>query len=77
MYKKTQVMKLSNTPWEEITEDFITKLLKSKNLTTKIFYNSIMVVINKLTKHIHFIYFKEIFDMEQLKHLFINQIIQY
>ena len=41
--------------------DFIIKLLKSKNSTLKILYDSIMIVIDKLTKYIHFIPFKEIF----------------
>ena len=49
--------------------DFITKLLKSKNPTIRIFYDLIIVVMNKLTKYFHFIFFKETFDAEQLRHL--------
>ena len=67
-----QVMELLDTPWEKIIMDFITKLLKSKDPITGIFYNLIIVVIDKLTKYIYFIFFKEIFDAEQLGHLFIN-----
>ena len=52
--------------------DFITKLPKSKNLTTGVFYNSIIVVINKLTKYIYFIFYKKFFDTKQLGHLFMN-----
>ena len=73
MYGKMQIMELLDVPWKEIIMDFITKLLKSKDFTTKVFYNSIMVVVDKLTKYIHFIFFQKIFDAEQLKHLFINQ----
>ena len=62
---------------KKITTDFIIKLLKSKDLITKIFYNLIMIVINKLTKYIHFISFKETFDAKQLKHFFNDQIIKY
>ena len=52
--------------------DFIIKLLKSKDSTTKIFYNLIIIIINRLTKYFHFIFFKKTFDAEQLRHLFIN-----
>ena len=62
MYNKTQIIKLFDIPWKKIIMDFITKLLKLKNSTTKIFYNLIMVVINKLIKYFHFISFKENFN---------------
>ena len=77
MYNKTQMMELLDIPWEEITMDFIMKLPKSKDFTTRILYNSIMVVVNKLTKYIHFISFKETFNTKQLKHLFFDWIIWY
>ena len=44
--------------------DFIIKLLKLKDLTTKIFYNLIIVVIDKLMKYFRFISFNRIFDAE-------------
>ena len=44
--------------------DFITKLFKSQNLTAKVNYNSIMVVINWLIKYTHFIFFKETFNVK-------------
>ena len=77
MYGKTQVMELPDAPWEEITMDFITKLPKSKDPTTGVFWDSIMVVVDRLTKYSHFIPFKETFDAEQLGHLFIDRIIRY
>ena len=52
--------------------DFITKLLKSRDPTTGIQYNSIMVVVDRLTKYTHFIPFKETFNAEQLGHLFLD-----
>ena len=75
MYNKTQMVKLLDILWKKITMNFIIKLLKSKDSTTKIMYNSIMVVINKLIKHVCFINFKEIFDAKQLRHFFIDWII--
>ena len=41
--------------------DIIIKLLKSEN-TINIKYNSILIIINKLTKYIYFISYKEIFE---------------
>ena len=55
--------------------DFIIKFLKSKDPTTEILYNLIIIVINKFTKYVYFISFKEIFTAKQLRHFFINQII--
>ena len=51
---------------------FIIKVLKSKDPTIEIFYDLIIIVINKLTKCFHFILFTEIFSAKQLKHFFIN-----
>ena len=70
MYDKEQVMELFNVPWKKIIMNFITKLLKSKDSKTGIFFDLIMVVVNKLTKYFYFISFKEIFDAEQLRHFF-------
>ena len=42
--------------------NFIIKLLKSKNLITEILYDLIMVIINKLTRNVHFILFKKTFN---------------
>ena len=77
MYKEIRIMKLLDIPWKEITIDFIIKLLKlkEKDSITKIFYNSIMVVVNKLIKYVYFILFKKTFDTKQLQYFFINWII--
>ena len=49
-YGKTKIIPLSEHPWQEITMDFITKLPKSKDPVTRIQYDSIWVVIDRLTK---------------------------
>ena len=41
--------------------DFINKLLKSKDLIKK---SPIIIVINKLTKYVHFILFEKRFNAE-------------
>ena len=72
MYGRTQVMELLNAPWKEIIMDFITKLLKSKDFTMEILYDLMIIVINRLTKYVHFVFFKEIFNIKQLRHLFFD-----
>ena len=54
--------------------DFIIRLLKSKNPTIKFLYEFIIIMINKLTKYIHFILFKEIFDAKQLRHFLLIEL---
>ena len=44
--------------------DFIIKLTKSKNPTTGVLYNSILVIINKLIKHLYLILYKETNNMK-------------
>ena len=52
--------------------DFIIKLLKTKDSTTRIVYKLIMVVISKLIKYVYFISFNKISNVKQLKLFFIN-----
>ena len=47
--------------------DFIIKLLKSKDLLTKILYNLVIMIINKLIEDIHFVLFKKKFNAKQFK----------
>ena len=60
-------------PWTHILVDFITKLLLAQG------YNSILVVVNKLTKMVYFISTTEKTLVERLARLFrdnVSQIVQ-
>ena len=57
--------------------DFIIKFSKLVEPTTKIKYNLIIIVVDRLTKYIYFILFKKTFDAEQLEYLFVDKIIKY
>jgi hypothetical protein len=46
--------------------DFITKLLLSKDLVIGIKYDGILTVVERLTKWVYFIPYKEIWMVEQL-----------
>ena len=41
--------------WQEVTMDFIVKLPKSEDLVSKVKYDSILVIVDRLTKYTHFV----------------------
>jgi len=57
--------------------NFIIKLPKLTNLATGDRYDSILVMINKLTKYSHIIACKEKFTAEQLRYIVLNRLIRY
>jgi len=57
--------------------NFIIKLFKSTNLTTRDRYNSILVIIDKLIKYLYIIACKKKFIVEQLKYIVLNRFIRY
>ena len=48
-------MDLPEVAWDTITMDFVVKLPRSEDLVTKVKYDSILVVVDKLTKYTHLI----------------------
>nr|GEV77266.1 reverse transcriptase domain-containing protein [Tanacetum cinerariifolium] len=60
--------KISEWKWERITMDFITKLLKTTNG-----YDTIWVIVDRLTKSAHFLPMKENDPMEKLMKLYIRK----
>src|SRR5450755_2090996 len=61
--------------WEDVALDFITKFPESKELMTKISFDSILVVTDKLTKYGYFIPYKESSSAEDLAYVFNKHII--
>jgi hypothetical protein len=55
--------------------NFIIKLLKFKNLTTKIKYDLILIVIKKITKYNYFILYNEVITVLKLAYLIMHNII--
>ena len=56
--------------------DFVIKLLKSTDLVTNLRYNSILVIINRLTKYLHFILYNKTINAKQLSCLVINRLVR-
>ena len=76
-YEEIQYMKSSKSPWDEVSMNFITKLSKFKDSTNEEAYDAILVMIDRLTKYCHIIFFKEAYNVEQLKYIVMNRLIRY
>ena len=57
--------------------NFIIELPKSENQITRILYNNILMIIDKLTKYLYLILYKKASNARQIAWLIINQIIRY
>ena len=56
--------------------DFITKLLKSKDLITSIIYNAIWVIVDRHTKWMHILLFKEMYMAKDFENIWQDRLIQ-
>ena len=57
--------------------NFIIKFSKSKNSTNEKAYDAIIVMIDRLTKYCHIVFFKKTYNVEQLKYIVMNKLIRY
>jgi len=57
--------------------DFIVKLPSSSDQITEEVYDSILVIVDRLTKYTHFIPYKETYTAEQLARIVIDRLIRY
>jgi hypothetical protein len=58
-----------------IVLDFVIKLLLSRDLITRIKYNFILVITDRLTKYIYFIFYLKASIAEDLVYMFLRVII--
>nr|GEV62925.1 putative reverse transcriptase domain-containing protein [Tanacetum cinerariifolium] len=65
-----QQPKIPEWKWENITMDFVNKLPRTRSG-----YDSIWVIIDRLTKYAHFLAVREDYKIEKLARLYINEII--
>ncbi len=56
--------------------DFITKLPKSRDPVTEITYDAIMVIVDRFTKYLIAVPFKESHTAEQLGHLLLDRLVR-
>ena len=57
--------------------DFITDLPTSEDLATNVSYNSILVMVDRLTKYAHFIPCQKTTTAEQLGYLVLDRLVRY
>ena len=62
--------------WEDMSMEFITKLPKSKDPVTGITYNLIIVIVDRFTKYLIVVPFKETHTAEQLGHLLLDRLVR-
>ena len=74
-YKYIQYAKIADYLWQNITMDFIVKFLKLEDSATGTKYNSILVIVDKLTKYAHLIPYNEEFTAKQTAWIVLNRII--
>jgi transposase InsO family protein len=55
--------------------DFITKLPLSEEPSTGVFYDSIMVIVDRLTKFSYYLPYRESTDAEELSYVFYRNIV--
>ena len=55
LYRKLQLLEAPAGAWKSVSIDFITGLLFSKELLTSVEWNSILVIVDRLTKYAYFI----------------------
>jgi hypothetical protein len=64
-----------NAPWESVTMNFITKLLTSKNSAWGVKFDSILTIVDRLTKYTMFISFKKTTTASVLMYIILQELI--
>ena len=74
-YGESQQIDLPEVAWDAITIDFVVKLLRSEDLVTKVKYDSILVVVDKLTKYTHLILWRETGTASELTNVLLKELV--
>ncbi len=74
-YDEVTQLNTLNAPWESITMNFITKLPISKNLAWGVKFNSILTIVDRLTKYTMFIPFKKTATAPVLTYIILQELV--
>lgn len=69
-YGELQSLDIPVWMWDEITMDFVTKLPRTPRG-----FDAIWVIVDRLTKSVHFLPIKETYPLEKLARLYIDEIV--
>ena len=75
-YSSLQSLPVATHKWKDLNMDFVTKLPKSKDWR-RVEYDSIFVIVNRLTKMVHYKLVLTTLDAEQLAGELIEIVIKY
>src|SRR5450759_3860774 len=73
-YRLLQSPKTPNEAWESVVLDWIVKLPKSREPFTGVEYDSILIIVDRLTKYTYLVSYKEASNAEDLAYIFIKTI---
>jgi Reverse transcriptase (RNA-dependent DNA polymerase)/RNase H-like domain found in reverse transcriptase/Integrase zinc binding domain/Chromo (CHRromatin Organisation MOdifier) domain/gag-polyprotein putative aspartyl protease len=76
-YGEMQNIKIPTAPWEDIAMDFVTGIPKSKDPVTGIKYDSILVIVCRLTKYIELIPCMKTTTAKELAFLILDRLIRH
>ena len=76
-YGQAQQIDLPKALWETIMMDFVVKLPKSIDPATKVVYDSILVVVDKLTKYTHLVLWKESGTTNKLASVLLKKLVSH
>ena len=74
-YGESQQIDLPEVAWDTITIDFVVKLPRSEDPVTKVKYDSILVVVDKLTKYAHLIPWRETGTASELANVLLKELV--
>ncbi|KAH7471513.1 hypothetical protein FOMA001_g13026 [Fusarium oxysporum f. sp. matthiolae] len=75
-YGELQPIEVAERPWSSITMDFITKLPLSEDPSTGTYYDSIMVIVDRLTKFSIYLPYREATDAEVMAYIFYDRVVR-
>ncbi len=75
-YGQIQFTEVLDTLWKDVTMDFVIKLPRSVNPVTNDKYDSIIVIVDKLTKYAIIILYKESYNASQLGFILLDRLIR-
>jgi hypothetical protein len=74
-YGQMITVPIPQTPWESISWDFIGPLPSSKDPTTKVSYDSILIIMERLTKYMILLPFNTTYTAEDLAEVFLKEVV--
>ena len=69
LYRELKNLDILGRAWDLVSIDFIVKLLKLEELIIKVIYNSILVIVDRLTKFTYFVPYQEKLIVEDLTYI--------